>query len=194
MVERCFRMGIANNLHREVSYLMETFKSGIELFVIDENILYVDINKNNLYTFLIYLKYNNLLKYEQLLDIWAVDTVRKVNRFQVNYLLLSVRYNKRIIVRVSLDDSVALDSIVSIFSSSGWLEREVWDMFGIVFINNSDLRRILTDYGFDGYPLRKDFPLTGYLECRYDDSDGRITLEPIEMSQEYRVFNFNSPW
>jgi NADH-quinone oxidoreductase subunit C len=178
----------------EALYIVDTFKKGIKLIVVDENVIYIDVDKDILLQFLVYVRYNNVLCYEQLLDLWVVDLPQQVNRFQVNYLLVSVRFNKRIIVRVSLQDGAYLSSVTGIYLSSGWLEREIWDMFGIIIVNNNDLRRILTDYGFDGYPMRKDFPLTGYLECRYDDSDGRITLEPIEMAQEYRVFYFESPW
>jgi NADH-quinone oxidoreductase subunit C len=178
----------------EILYIRDTFQKGLNLIVKDENLLYIDVDKKVLIPFLIFLKYNNLLKYEQLLDIWGLDYPANLRRFQINYLLVSIRYNKRIIIRVYVNENEFLDSTVELFKSAGWLEREVWDMFGVMFLGNKDLRRILTDYGFEGYPMRKDFPLTGYMECRYDDSDGRIALEPIELSQEYRVFYFVSPW
>ena len=121
-------------------------------------------------------------------------SLQKNNRFQVVYALLSVRYNSRIRINLFVDEFKQVPSVVSIFNSAGWLERETWDMFGIFFKNNKDLRRILTDYGFDGFPLRKDFPLSGYIELRYDDSLKRIVYEPLEITQEFRFFDFTSPW
>ena len=128
------------------------------------------------------------------MDIWGVDFPSNKERFEVNYLLLSIRFNIRIIVKVTVNEEDAIESVEEIFSSAGWLEREVWDMFGVYFVGNKDLRRILTDYGFEGHPLRKDFPLSGYTEVRYDDGEKRIVVEPSELAQEFRYFNFNSPW
>lgn len=113
---------------------------------------------------------------------------------EVVYNLLSTRYNSRIRVQTSADEVTRISSVVSLFPSAGWWEREVWDMFGVYFSNHPDLRRILTDYGFEGHPLRKDFPLSGYVEVRYDDSEKRVVSEPIEMTQEFRYFDFASPW
>ena len=110
------------------------------------------------------------------------------------YCLLSTKYNSRIKIKTFVDEFTPVESIVDIYQSANWLEREVWDMNGIYIEQHPDLRRILTDYGFEGYPLRKDFPLSGYTEVRYDDSQKRVISEPIELTQEFRVFNFNSPW
>ena len=123
---------------------------------------------------------------------WIIQ--KKKKRFEVSYHLLSILYNSRINVTTSVDEITPLDSVTSIFSSADWLEREVWDMFGIFFFNHNDLRRILTDYGFRGHPLRKDFPLTGYVEVRYDDIQKRVVTEKVSLSQDYRIFTFNSNW
>jgi NADH dehydrogenase (ubiquinone) Fe-S protein 3 len=114
--------------------------------------------------------------------------------FAMEFLTLCIQYNSRIRVQSSVDEITPICSIVSIFPSASWWEREVWDMFGVYFSNHPDLRRILTDYGFEGHPLRKDFPLSGYVEVRYDDSEKRVVSEPIEMTQEFRYFDFASPW
>jgi NADH-quinone oxidoreductase subunit C len=132
--------------------------------------------------------------YKVLIDITAVDYPEKENRFEVVYLLLSVTTNSRLCVKIEVDELTSVPSVTPIYSAAGWLEREIWDLFGIFFSNHSDLRRILTDYGFEGHPLRKDFPLTGYTEVRYDDTEKRVVSEPVEVSQEFRTFDFQSPW
>jgi len=128
------------------------------------------------------------------LDITAVDYPTREKRFEVVYHLLSISLNTRIRVKVCLDDISSVSSIQSIYKSAGWFERETWDMFGIFFSNHSDLRRILTDYGFEGHPLQKDFPLSGYIEARYNETEKRVILEPIELSQDFRFFEFANPW
>jgi NADH-quinone oxidoreductase subunit C len=140
------------------------------------------------------IKQLSFLRYEEMLDIWASDFPYKKERFEVNYLFLNILTSQRLVLRTYVQENQGLSSINELYSSAGWLEREVWDMFGVLFYNNHDLRRILTDYGFDGHPLRKDFPLSGFLEVRYDDSEKRVVYEPLEVSQEYRMFNFKSPW
>jgi NADH-quinone oxidoreductase subunit C len=134
----------------------------------------------------------SLFQFKILSDICVVDFFAKTKRFELSYNFLSVRYNFRLILKTYV--VAGIQSITSVFNSAIWLEREAWDMFGVFFFNHPDLRRILTDYGFDGFPLRKDFPLTGYVEVRYDDSIASIVYEPLEMSQGYRFFNFISPW
>ncbi len=153
-----------------------------------------------------YLKNNSSMLYKQVTDITAVDWVEGISksgervqsnnlaRFQLVYNLLSVRYNKRLQVNLFIDELTPVPSITPIFRGANWLEREVWDMFGIYFQGHPDLRRILTDYGFDGHPLRKEFPLTGYLELRYDESSKRVVSDPVEVAQEFRTFDFVSPW
>jgi len=128
------------------------------------------------------------------MDVWGVDYPYRSFRFEVNYLLLNFSYPHRLIVRSYANEYSGLPTISYSFNSAGWLEREVWDMYGVFFSGHQDLRRILTDYGFSGFPLRKDFPLTGYNEVRYDDSKKQVVLEPLEISQEFRLFNFKSPW
>jgi len=131
-------------------------------------------------------------QFKTLNDICVVDYPGKINRFEIIYNLTSIKYNFRLFLKSYTANYI--NSISSIFKSANWIERECWDMFGIFFLEHPDLRRILTDYGFEGFPLRKDFPLTGYIEVRYDDEKSSIVYEPIEMSQEYRLFNFSSPW
>ena len=145
-------------------------------------------------SFLSFLKNHTNGQFEMLVDIAAVDYPEREKRFEVVYMLLSVKYNTRIIVKLSVDEVTPVPTVEKIFPNAGWYERETWDMFGIFFQENQDLRRILTDYGFEGYPLRKDFPLTGYVECRYDDTQKRVVVEPLEMTQEFRLFDFSSPW
>lgn len=144
-----------------------------------------------------FLKESSLTRFDNVVDIFAVDNlnVSDTNRFEMNYLLSSSFYKKRILIKFfSSETDPIFPSLASVYKGANWAEREVWDMYGIYFDNHPDLRRILTDYGFDGHPLRKDFPLSGYLEVRYDDEQKRVVLEPITLSQEYRVFDFVSPW
>lgn len=143
---------------------------------------------------LYFLKNHTNAQFKSLMEITAVDYPEKNKRFEVVYMLLSVKYNSRTVVKTFVDEITPLDSLVSVYKSAGWYEREVWDMFGIYFLNHPDLRRILTDYGFEGHPMRKDFPLSGYVEVRYDDEKKRVVTEPIEMTQEFRSFDFLSPW
>ena len=133
-------------------------------------------------------------QFKILSDITAVDFPDRVNRFEVVYNLLSLRYNIRVTVKTVVNEITSLDSIVTLHNSANWYEWEVWDLFGIFFTNHPDLRRILTDYGFEGHPLRKDFPLSGFTEVRYDTTSQRVITEPLELSQEFRDFKFNSPW
>jgi NADH/F420H2 dehydrogenase subunit C len=133
-------------------------------------------------------------QFKVLIDLTAVDYPSRALRFEIVYNLLSVSYNARIRIKTCVDEITPVTSITELYSSAGWWEREVWDMFGIFFSNHPDLRRILTDYGFQGHPLRKDFPLTGFVEVRYDDSEKRVINEPVEITQEFRYFDFSSPW
>ena len=141
-----------------------------------------------------FLKMHSNAQFQQLVDVTAVDYPSKSKRFQVVYQYLSISYNSRLRVKILCDSLTAVESLTPCFSSAAWWEREVWDMFGIFFSNHPDLRRILSDYGFSGHPLRKDFPLTGYLEVRYDAESKRVISEPVEMSQEFRYFDFATPW
>ena len=134
------------------------------------------------------------MKFKQLIDITAVDYPNKKNRFRMIYLLLSHEFNKRIIIDFPLNENEKVFSITGIFPSANWMEREVFDMYGIKFKNHPDLRRILTDYGFKGHPLRKDFPLTGFNEVRYSEKEKKVVYEPVKLEQNYRNFDFESPW
>jgi NADH dehydrogenase (ubiquinone) Fe-S protein 3 len=144
--------------------------------------------------FLTFLKHHTNTQLTLLVDVTAVDYPSEALRFEVVYHLLSVQHNTRIRIKTKVNEITPLESITPLFASANWFERETWDMFGICFLNHPDLRRILTDYGFEGHPLRKDFPLTGYVECRYDDSKKRVVSEPVELSQEFRYFDYASPW
>lgn len=152
-------------------------------------------DNNAIIPVLCFLKKHTNCQFVVLSDLFGVDFMKKQKkRFQIVYCLLSIRYNTRVRVNILIDDYSKISSATILYKSAGWLERETWDMFGIYFKNNNDLRRILTDYGFDGFPLRKDFPLSGYIELRYDDSLKRVVYEPIEITQEFRFFDFKSPW
>jgi NADH:ubiquinone oxidoreductase subunit C len=155
--------------------------------------LYLHLSSpQQLLPFLFFLRHHSSTRFLVLSDIWCADYPSRRDRFSVTYCLLSCLLNVRIYLRVSA--ATALPSVVSLFPSAGWLEREIWDLFGLFFAGHPDLRRLLTDYGFEGFPLRKDFPLGGFLEVRYDDQSKRVVLEPLELSQEYRFFDFRTPW
>lgn len=133
-------------------------------------------------------------KFNQLIDITAVDHPDRPERFDVIYNLLSMSQNARLRVKVTTDEDTPVPSIHEIYPCAIWFEREVWDMYGVFFADNPDLRRILTDYGFEGHPLRKDFPMTGYVEVRYDEAQKRVVYEPVQLNQDFRTFDFLSPW
>tara|TARA_Y100001970_G_scaffold281677_1_gene392971 strand:+ start:552 stop:1154 length:603 start_codon:yes stop_codon:yes gene_type:complete len=140
------------------------------------------------------LKDNNNLSYDQLTDLSAVDYPSREKRFDIFYIFLSMTSNTRVLIKSSIKESEKLKSITSIFKSADWYERECYDLFGIQFLNHPDLRRIMTDYNFEGHPLRKDFPLTGHTEVRYDDLEKKVVYEPVKLTQEYRDFDYMSPW
>ena len=133
-------------------------------------------------------------QFQLLVDITAVDFPDRAERFDVVYILLSIKQNQRVRIKAAVAENATIPSAVSVFSTAGWLERETWDLFGVYFSDHPDLRRILTDYGFEGHPLRKDFPLTGFVEPRYDDELKRVVYEPVALTQEFRRFDFESPW
>lgn len=158
-----------------------------------ENIIYV--KKESIIKFLTFLRDDKNLKFKMLTDLFGADLLGiKSPRFEVIYNLLSFKYNTRLIIKVALDDAEDIDSATSIFEAANWAEREIFDMYGIKFNNHPDLRRILTDYDFKDFPLRKDFPLTGYEEVRYDDEKKKIVYEKVQLTQEFRNFDFESPW
>ncbi|OIQ42690.1 MAG: NADH-quinone oxidoreductase subunit C [Roseobacter sp. MedPE-SWde] len=156
--------------------------------------LNVDVAPANIAGLVEFLKSDSNCKFSSLVDITAVDYPERGKRFDVVYHLLSMYQNQRIRLRVSVREDDMVPSIVDVHPSANWFEREVFDMFGILFSGHPDLRRILTDYGFRGYPLRKDFPTTGYTEVRYDEAEKRVVYEPVSLVQEYRQFDFMSPW
>ena len=132
--------------------------------------------------------------FTQLIDVCGVDYPQRAQRFDVVYHLLSLKQNLRLRVKIATDEETPVPSVIEVFPAANWFEREAWDMYGIFFSGHPDLRRILTDYGFDGHPLRKDFPLTGYVEMRYDNEQKRVVYEPVKLTQEFRSFDFQSPW
>ena len=181
-----------------VNDLERTVNSGLTTTVKKSQInfdqLFIDVDIENLVSTILFLKTNDKCRFRQLIDITAVDYPEKEKRFKMVYLLLSHENNLRIIINVNIDEKEIVHSITKIFPSANWMEREVFDMYGISFKEHPDLRRILTDYGFDGYPLRKDFPLTGHTEVRYSEEKKKVISEPVKLDQEYRDFDFESPW
>ncbi len=156
--------------------------------------LTLTVERDQIAEVLKFLRDDPRCRFEVLLDIAGVDWPGREKRFDVVYHLLSPRTNQRIRVKLATDETTPVPSVVELFSAANWYEREAYDMFGILFSGHPDLRRILTDYGFEGYPLRKDFPLTGHVEVRYDDEQKRVVYEPVKLPQEFREFDFESPW
>ena len=161
---------------------------------IRHNQLYVQINKDDLVNVSLFIKTNNETKFRQLIDITVVDYPENSKRFKVVYLFLSHEFNQRLILKYTIAENEIIPSITSIFPGANWMEREVFDMYGVSFKDHPDLRRILTDYGFEGHPLRKDFPLTGHTEVRYSEDLKKVVNEPVKLEQNYRNFDYESPW
>tara|TARA_B100000686_G_scaffold321969_1_gene375205 strand:+ start:381 stop:986 length:606 start_codon:yes stop_codon:yes gene_type:complete len=181
-----------------VNELEQTVNSGLTTAVKKSEInfgqLFIDVEVNDLTSTILFLKTNSKSKFKQLIDITAVDFPEKEKRFKIVYLLLSHENNLRILINTYVSEKTKVQSITKIFPSANWMEREVFDMYGISFEDHPDLRRILTDYGFEGYPLRKDFPLSGHTEVRYSETKKKVVSEPVKLDQEYRDFDFDSPW
>jgi len=181
-----------------INDLEKIVNSGLTTNVIKSEInfgqLYLDIDVKDIISTILFLKTNDKCRFKQLIDITAVDFPNRENRFKIVYLLLSHENNLRIIVNTDIEDKKIAPSLTKIFPSANWMEREVFDMYGISFNDHPDLRRILTDYGFEGHPLRKDFPLTGHIEVRYSEDKKKVVYEPVKLDQEYRNFDFESPW
>ena len=180
-----------NDLERTVNSALTT---SVKKSEIKFNQLYIELDIENLISTILFLKTNDKCRFKQLIDITAVDYPGKEKRFKIVYLLLSHENNLRIVINVHINETVVIPSITKIFPSANWMEREVYDMYGVSFKDHPDLRRILTDYGFEGYPLRKDFPLTGHTEVRYSEEKKKVISEPVKLDQEYRNFDFESPW
>ena len=194
------------------NYILNTVPKLISNISIVEstNELKILTNKENLNNLLIFLKTHSFLQFKSLQDVFAVDYLdyvyssslqlenglifNKKERFQINYYVLSIINEVRCLIKINNCENTSIDSVSNIYNSACWLEREIWDMFGLYFKNHPDLRRILSDYGFEGYALRKDFPLSGFTEVSYTTELKKITLKPLELTQEYRVFDFVSPW
>ena len=166
----------------------------INISKINHNQIYLNINESNILNVVLFLKTNSETKFKQLIDITAVDYPEKDTRFKLVYLLLSHENNQRVIIDFYVKENDIISSITSIFPSANWMEREVFDMYGIEFKDHPNLRKILTDYNFKGHPLRKDFPLTGHKEVRYSENEKKVIYESVKLEQNYRNFDYESPW
>lgn len=166
----------------------------VQSFTVYKDELTLHVPPSGLIPVMTFLKSHTATQFEQVQDITAVDYPTRENRFEVVYNLLSVRYGTRIRVKTYASETTPVPSLTPLYQGANWFERETWDMFGIFFTGHPDLRRILTDYGFEGHPLRKDFPLTGYVEVRYDEEQKRVVAEPLELAQAFRMFEYQSPW
>lgn len=169
-------------------------EDGIDGWHVRHGELTFAVARSQLVKFVRFLRDDLLCLFQTLVDICGVDYPQRAERFDVVYHFLSMRMNHRIRVKVTTDENTPVPSLTDLFPCANWFEREAFDMYGITFSNHPDLRRILTDYGFEGFPLRKDFPLTGHVEVRYDDLEKRVVYEPVKLAQEYRNFDFLSPW
>ena len=183
-----------SKLKKLTAIIKEKFGKREYSYNISNNQLCIKVKKDILIYVLNTLKEDKDLDFKQLIDICAVDYPNKEDRFEIVYHLLSLGLNQRIRIKVLVKDGEILPSVVSCYSAANWFEREIWDLFGIVFSGHPDLRRILTDYGFEGYPLRKDFPLTGFVEVSYDDKEKRVINQSVDLTQDFRTFDFERPW
>jgi len=182
------------NLNKLEKIINSELSSKIQRSSIQNDELMIEIKVNDLIEVIQFLKSNEKFKFRQLIDIAGVDYPEQEKRFKLIYLFLSHENNNRVKISTQFDTNEMINSITKIFPSANWMEREVFDMYGIKFKNHPDLRRILTDYGFKGHPLRKDFPLTGFNEVRYSEKDKKVIYEPVKLEQNYRKFDFESPW
>ena len=181
-------------LRELLEYLKDSLPAEIAGSSLIKGELSVVVRRESLVRFLTFLRDDVNCQFKMLLDICGVDYPDREERFEVVYHLLSLSHNNRIRLKVAVGEDQAVPSATSVFICANWWEREAWDLYGIPFSDHPDLRRILTDYGFEGHPLRKDFPLTGYVEVRYDDARKRVVYEPVKLTQEFRSFDFLSPW
>ena len=183
-----------SNLESLEKKINSEFGTKIKNSKIKHNQIYIAIDSEDILDTTILLKTNQNTKFKQLIDITAVDYPENQKRFKMVYLFLSHELNQRIILSFYINENQQIPSLTKIFPSANWMEREIFDMYGIKFTDHPDLRRILTDYGFEGYPLRKDFPLTGHIEVRYSEDKKKVVYEPVKLEQNYRSFDFESPW
>ena len=192
--------GVAGDIFAEAplatmaNYVREILADICETVIATNDEVLVRISSNDIVAVLTKLRDDNHAAFNQLSDLTAVDYPERPARFEMVYQLLSITNNMRLRIVAEVAEGQSVPSVTGIFSAANWAEREVWDMFGIFFAGHPDLRRLLTDYGFEGHPLRKDFPLTGHVEVRYDDSQRRVVNEPVHLVQEFRDFDFLSPW
>ena len=182
------------NLAKIAEYLTEKAAIFLREAQLSKGELTLWTDAENLVNLLSFLRKDKECQFTQLIDITAVDYPERESRFEVVYHLLSIRKNRRIRVKLMAAEGMPVPSVVSQFSAAGWYERETWDMYGVPFAGNTDMRRILTDYGFSGHPLRKDFPLTGHVEVRYCEEQKKVVYEPVKLRQEFRNFDYLSPW
>jgi len=180
-----------SNLEKKINSELAT---KVKSTIINHKHICINIENENLLEVVLFLKNNNETKFKQLIDITAVDYPESERRFKLVYLFLSHEFNSRILINFFINENEIVTSLTPVFPSSNWMEREVFDMYGIKFKDHPDLRRILTDYAFSGHPLRKDFPLTGHNEVRYSEDDKKVIYEPVKLEQNYRNFDFESPW
>jgi NADH-quinone oxidoreductase subunit C len=183
-----------NNLQKLEKLVNSELASKVQKSIIEHSELLIEINVDDLIDVVQFLKSNDACKFRQLIDIAGIDYPEEDKRFQLVYLFLSHENNSRIKLMIKFQIDQSISSVTKIFPSANWMEREVFDMYGIKFKNHPDLRRILTDYNFKGYPLRKDFPLTGFSEVRYSEKEKKVVYEPVKLEQNYRNFDFESPW
>ncbi len=184
-------MNDLNNLEKKINSELTT---KIKNSRINHSQLYLNIDSEDLLDVVLFLKTNVDFKFKQLIELTAVDYPEKKKRFKMAYMFLSHENNQRIILCFLINENEIVQSLTSVFPSSNWMEREVFDMYGIKFKDHPDLRRILTDYNFEGFPLRKDFPLTGHTEVRYSEEKKKVIYEPVQLEQNYRNFDYESPW
>ena len=182
------------NLQRLEKLINSELASKIQMSEIKNTELLFEVNEEDLIEVIQFIKSNDECKFKQLIDIACVDYPDDDKRFQLVYLFLSHELNLRVKLKIKVDEDQVVNSITKISPSANWMEREVFDMYGISFKDHPDLRRILTDYGFEGYPLRKDFPLTGHTEVRYSEDKKKVINEPVKLEQNYRNFDYESPW
>ena len=183
-----------NNLEDLEKKINSELNTKIKESKINHNQLYLNIEADDLIDVCMFVKTNKDTKFKQLIDITAVDYLQKSKRFKLVYLLLSHEFNQRMIISYFISENEIINSLTKVFPAANWMEREVFDMYGINFKDHPDLRRILTDYNFKGFPLRKDFPLTGFDEVRYSEEEKKVKYEPVKLEQNYRNFDFESPW
>lgn len=175
-------------------YIAAALEAEVTEATVEHGELTVCAHGKDIVKVLSFLRDDSSCQFRLLMDICAVDYPERAARFDVVYGLLSLKHNQRVRVKVANDGSAAIPSATSVYRAAGWFEREAWDLYGIFFSSHPDLRRLLTDYGFEGHPLRKDFPLTGHVEMRYDEEAKRVVYEPVSLTQEFRRFDFMSPW